>query len=139
MEDAFLDRLTPKQRSMNMSRIRGKDTKPELFVRRVTYSLGYRYRLHGRDLPGTPDLVFRGRRKAIFVHGCFWHGHGCGRSHKPRTRSEYWSAKLSRNRARDKRQLDSLKKLGWSAIVIWECETTDRDLVAARISEFLGS
>ena len=138
MEDAFLDRLTPKQRSMNMSRIRGKDTKPELFVRRVAYSLGYRYRLHGRDLPGTPDLVFRGRRKAIFVHGCFWHGHGCRRSHEPRTRSEYWSAKLSRNRARDKRQLDSLRKLGWSAIVIWECETADRDLVAARIREFLG-
>ena len=133
-----MDRLTPEQRSANMSRIRGKDTKPELAVRRLAHAMGYRFRLHRRDLPGSPDLVFPGRRKVIFVHGCFWHGHDCGMAHVSRTRPDYWAAKINRNRARDESRLRALRELDWDALVIWECETKDRDALGARIRDFLA-
>ena len=102
-----------------MSRIRGKDTKPEIAVRRLAHAMGYRFRLHRRDLPGSPDLVFPGRRKVIFVHGCYWHGHGCGMAHVSKTRPAYWARKIERNQARDASNLGSLRDLDWDALVIW--------------------
>lgn len=120
-----------------MSRIRGKDTKPELAVRRLAHAMGYRFRLHRRDLPGSPDLVFPGRRKVLFVHGCFWHGHDCRKGHMPRTRTAYWAAKIKRNTERDVASLDALRELGWDALVVWECELKDRVAVESRISSFL--
>jgi DNA mismatch endonuclease (patch repair protein) len=123
-----------------MARIRKTNTQPEIVVRRLAHRLGYRFRLHRRDLPGTPDLVFPGRRKVIFVHGCFWHQHDCrlGRR-RPRTREEYWGPKLDRNVARDCFARTELASLGWDVMVVWECEVRDLSRVAARLREFLGS
>lgn len=122
-----------------MSRVRSKDTAPEMVVRRLVHGLGYRYRLHGANLPGKPDLVFASRRKAIFVHGCYWHGHDCKRGQRlPSTRQDYWLPKLRRNRERDARNLSSLGQLGWDVLTVWECETKDREALAGRLVEFLG-
>src|SRR5690606_27253748 len=102
---------------------KSKDTAPELAVRKLVYSLGYRFRLHRRDLPGNPDLAFIGRRKVIFVHGCFWHGHSCSRgARSPKTNEEYWHSKVNRNRERDAKNLALLAMLGWGVYIIWECE-----------------
>lgn len=121
---------------------RGKGTGPEMAVRRLVHGLGYRYRLHGRKLPGSPDLVFGPRRKVIFVHGCFWHQHRdpwCPIAHVPFSRREYWQAKFDRNRARDERQLAALTAEGWTALVLWECQVTGADAAALedRIKTFL--
>src|SRR4051812_25213251 len=117
---------TSLSRSANMRAIRSTGMKPELSVRQTVYALGYRYRLHRRDLPGVPDLVFSARRRAIFVHGCFWHQHrGCRMAHLPKTNLSYWLPKLSRNVTRDKKNVRSLRRLGWDVLVIWECETKD--------------
>ena len=122
-----------------MRRIRKADTKPELFVRRLAHALGYRYRIHRKDLPGTPDLVFPGRKKVIFVHGCFWHQHeGYRLQSQPRSRHDYWVPKLKRNVERDAQNLAALAELGWEMLVIWECETKDRLALAARLASFLG-
>jgi len=130
-----MDTLTRKQRSALMARIRGKDTGPELFVRKLVHGMGYRYRLHRRSLPGTPDLVFPARGKVIFVHGCFWHKHArCSRL--PKSRTEYWHPKLEANRQRDLKSRRKLRALGWKALIIWECELGKEDL-AERIAEFL--
>lgn len=112
-----------------MRAIRGKDSKPEMLVRRFIHSLGYRYRLHRRDLPGCPDIVFLSLRKVIFVHGCFWHRHNCrkGRS-VPATRREFWRKKLGKNKLRDKRNVRDLKRLGWRVLQIWECQVSERRL-----------
>lgn len=123
-----------------MARIRSKDTKPEMRVRRLVHGMGYRYRLHAKDLPGRPDLVFRPRRKAIFVHGCFWHRHeGCSRNRSPKSpeRRDYWRMKLNGNVQRDRRNIDALKRMGWRSLVIWECETTDTDRLSERLRSFL--
>lgn len=109
-----------------MSRIRGKNTKPEMIVRRGLHALGLRYRLHDRQLPGSPDLVFTGRRAAIFVHGCFWHGHDCPLFRLPSTRTDFWSAKIERNRERDAQALEALHSGGWRSLVIWECALRGR-------------
>ncbi len=134
------DALTKTQRSYNMSRIRGKDTTPEMIVRRLVHSMGYRYRLHVRSLPGTPDIVFHSRRQAIFVHGCFWHRHSCklGRP-MPKTRRSFWKTKLEGNRLRDARQRRVLLRMGWQALTIWECQTKARMLerLRQRIATFL--
>jgi DNA mismatch endonuclease (patch repair protein) len=104
-------------------RIRKTGTKPELIVRGLAHALGYRYRLYRRDLPGTPDLVFPGRRNVIFVHGCFWHRHNCRDGRKlPRSKAEYWKPKLARNSALDRKHLAALEAMGWDALVLWECE-----------------
>lgn len=135
------DFLTPEQRSDRMRLVRGRDTKPELLVRRLTHALGYRYRLHRRDLPGTPDMVFPSRQKAIFVHGCFWHQHpdpACRLARMPKTRLSYWGPKMERNMRRDEENLGCLTAIGWDALVIWECQTRDRDQLTIRIVEFLG-
>jgi len=134
------DTVTPKRRSEIMSNIRAKGMKPEMFVRRLVHSMGYRYRLHRKDLPGKPDLVFPSRRKVIFVHGCFWHQHAdpaCKISRRPQSNQDYWLPKLERNVARDAEHQARLTELGWDALVIWECETKDRDALGARIGEFL--
>jgi DNA mismatch endonuclease Vsr len=122
-----------------MSRIRKTGSKPEVRVRQLAHRLGYRFRINLRSLPGTPDIVFPGRRKAIFVHGCFWHQHeGCRHANKPRTRPDYWLPKLARNVDRDTRVSGSLRELGWSVLVIWECEIKDCASLALRLKEFLG-
>jgi len=132
------DHLSAKNRSALMARIGGKDTAPELRVRKIAHGLGFRYRLHGRGLPGRPDLVFRGRRKVIFVHGCFWHGHShCKRGALPKSNVDYWNEKIDRNRERDHRQVDTLKAEGWDVLVIWECETKNLDILKRRIEHFL--
>lgn len=126
-------------RSDNMRRIRSKDTAPEMAVRRLTHGLGYRYRLHRKDVPGKPDLVFPARRKVIFIHGCFWHQHpGCREGRPPKSNTAYWLPKLERNQQRDKAALESLATLGWDALVIWECEIKDGPGLARKIAEFLG-
>ena len=118
-----MDRLTPQRRSANMSKVRGKDTGPEMTVRRIAHRLGLRYRLHRKDLPGTPDLVFPRYKLVLFVHGCFWHRHGdCRRASTPATRIEFWEAKFSKNLSRDQRQSQLLRDMGWDVRVIWECE-----------------
>jgi DNA mismatch endonuclease Vsr len=128
----------PEARRRNMSAIRGRDTKPELRVRRLLHALGYRFRLHRRDLPGRPDIVFPGRRKVIFVHGCFWHRHGCRNAVLPRARRDWWESKLSRNVERDAGNVAALEFLDWTVLTIWECETkADSDLVEI-VQRFLG-
>ncbi len=115
------DKMTPEQRHYCMSRIRGKDTKPEMIVRRFLWSHGYRYRLHRKTMPGKPDIVIRRLRVAIFINGCFWHGHDC-RESRPQTNAEFWRAKIERNRARDLDVGIELRNAGWYVITIWECE-----------------
>ncbi len=124
-----------------MSRVRGRDTKPEMLVRRLTHGMGYRYRLHRRGLPGSPDLVFPSRMKVIFVHGCFWHQHldpGCKFARLPKSKLDFWGPKLETNRERDERNLVLLAELGWDVLVIWECQTKNREELQTRIGEFLG-
>ena len=135
MTDVF-DR---EKRSEIMARIRGRDTKPEMIVRRIAHALGFRFRLHRRDLPGSPDLVFPKYRAVIMVHGCFWHRHpGCRYASSPKTRVRFWEAKFEGNVVRDRRNEEALGELGWRVMVIWECETGDREAVAERIVGFLG-
>ena len=117
----MVDSLTPEQRSERMSRIRGSDTKPELLVRRFLHAAGFRYRLHVRDLPGKPDLILPKHRTVVFVHGCFWHAHGCQKGRIPGTRSEFWQEKFASNKARDARNMRALRRLGWQVITVWEC------------------
>ena len=128
---------TDSKRSQIMRAVKCKDTAPEMVVRRLVHSLGYRYRLHRRDLPGKPDLVFGPRRKVIFVHGCFWHGHACKRGNRePKTNTDYWRRKVQTNRERDRSTLEELGVGGWETLVIWECETKQKSL-SSRISSFL--
>ena len=132
------DIYEPRKRSEIMSRIRGRGTKPEIIVRRIAHNLGFRFRLHRKDLPGRPDIVFPRHRAVIMVHGCFWHRHpGCKHASSPKTRESYWKNKLEDNVARDRRNETALRELGWRIMVIWECETKDREAVAARIKSFL--
>ena len=133
-----MDKISPQQRSWQMSRVGRADTAPEMAVRRIAYTLGYRYLLHDRRLPGSPDLVFRSRKKVIFVHGCFWHRHeGCRRTTMPKTREEFWNAKFDANQARDCRNLEALNSLGWQVLTIWECETRREIDLMERIRVFL--
>lgn len=121
-----------------MRRIKGKNTKPEMIVRRLLHSMGYRYRLHAKELPGKPDVVFRPQKKAIFVHGCFWHQHSaCPNGRLPGSKQEFWKPKLSRNVIRDEKQLDQLEKAGWHVFVVWECQTTDLNELKRSLSHFM--
>jgi len=124
-----MDRLDTEARSRLMSKVRGKDTAPEMAVRRFLHAAGLRYRLHDRTLPGRPDLVFKSRRVAVFVHGCFWHQHvGCPRAKLPTTRASFWRQKMETNAARDRRSIRRLRSMGWRALVVWECEIGERSL-----------
>ena len=125
-------------RSANMRAIRSKDMQPELKVRSLVHKLGYRFRLHRKDLPGKPDLVFGPRRKVIFVHGCFWHSHNCKAAHIPKSNQEYWGPKLERNKTRDGKNIEALGAKGWQALVIWECEADDECGLKKRLRAFLG-
>ncbi|MDE2849334.1 MAG: very short patch repair endonuclease [Acidobacteriota bacterium] len=135
----MVDTVSAAQRSQIMSRIRSEGTKPEIAVRRLTHSLGYRYRLHRKDLPGTPDLVFPSRRKVIFVHGCFWHQHrDCDHMHVPQSNRDYWLPKLRRNAERDSKHERRLAELGWKTLVLWECEVSQGgEALGERIRDFL--
>ncbi len=132
------DRLTPEARSANMARIRGRDTGPEIAVRRALHAAGFRFRLHRRDLPGTPDIVLVRQRIAILVHGCYWHRHeGCRNATTPGTRADFWQAKFAANVERDARKTSALQTAGWKVVVIWECEAAKPDRLAAVIRERL--
>lgn len=137
----MIDSLTPKERSQRMSRVRGKDTKPEMVVRRLVHGMGYRYRLHRRNLPGIPDLVFPSRKKVIFIHGCFWHRHPdpkCKLARLPKSRLEFWKPKLEANRRRDLENINKLLLLGWEVLVVWECELGDKEQLENTVGSFLG-
>lgn len=134
-----MDILSRDERSARMRLIRGADTKPELAVRRMLFRLGYRYRLRPKDLPGKPDIVFRTRHKVVFVHGCFWHGHeGCRMGRPPKSNVEFWKSKIARNRERDKTVSEELAALGYTSLVVWQCELTDSAALERRLLAFLG-
>lgn len=126
-------------RSETMARVKSRNTSPELMVRRLLTRLGYRYRLHRRDIPGNPDIAFVGRRKAIFVHGCFWHGHDCKRGARlPKANADYWEKKIAGNRARDVAVREQLEQMGWEAMIVWECELRRPGEVGARLQSWVG-
>jgi DNA mismatch endonuclease (patch repair protein) len=130
---------TAEQRSRIMRAVKGSDTAPEMTVRQLVHRMGYRFRLHRKDLPGKPDLVFPGLHKVVFVNGCFWHGHDCARGARtPKANAEYWRGKITRNSLRDASNLASLEAKGWRAAVIWECELKDPAQVKKRLAGFLG-
>jgi DNA mismatch endonuclease (patch repair protein) len=131
------DILTPAERSARMALIRSVDSIFELKVRSALHRRGYRYRKHDRRLPGKPDIVFSSRRKVVFLHGCFWHGHHCRLGRMPKSRSHYWVPKISGNRLRDKKNIRALRALGWSSLIIWECQLSAFDALIARIEHFL--
>jgi DNA mismatch endonuclease (patch repair protein) len=131
---------TPELRSRIMRAVKSRDTAPELLVRRLAHSMGYRFRLHRKDLPGKPDLVFPGRRKVIFVHGCFWHGHDCARGARaPKRNRSYWLKKINRNRERDQASCARLTDLGWKPLIIWECDLGNETRLKAQVRKFLNT
>jgi len=135
-----VDTISRRRRSENMRRIRSQNTKPELIVRSQLHRLGYRFRLHRRELPGSPDVVFPSRRKVIFVHGCFWHQHGrCVDGRLPKSRPSYWAPKLLRNKQRDKSCRAKLARLGWRSFVLWDCQINNCDKLQKRLVRFLGN
>ena len=131
-----MDRLTPERRSWLMSRVRARDTSAEVRVRRAAHSMGLRYRLYRRDLPGTPDLVFPKHRVVVFVHGCFWHRHrDCKKATTPKSRVEFWKSKFDRNTVRDRLAIEELGALGWRVAIIWECQTKDEEALSRILDE----
>lgn len=133
-----MDTRTPEQRRRIMQSVKQKNTKPELVVRQVLHRLGYRFRLHRKNLPGRPDIVLPRHRKAIFVHGCFWHWHGCPKGQLPKSRLDYWLPKLEGNVKRDRTKIEQLESLGWDVLVVWQCETRDLEELAVRLEAFVG-
>lgn len=133
-----MDNLDSRQRSELMSRVRRENTSPELTVRRALFALGYRFTLHKKDLPGRPDIVFTKRKKVIFVHGCFWHGHICRYARLPKSNTDFWSEKIERNRLRDARKTAELSSLGWSVLTLWQCEIHDKNSLNQILKSFLG-
>ena len=139
MSGGPIDVYPPEKRSAVMRQVKGKDTAPEMTVRRALTALGARYRLHRKDLPGNPDIVMPGRRLALFVHGCFWHGHDCARGARvPKANRDYWVAKVGRNKVRDNRSRADLEARGWRVETIWECELKDADGLRARLARLVG-
>lgn len=133
-----MDTLTRKQRSERMARVRSRDTQPERTVRSLLHALGYRFRLHARDLPGNPDIIFRSRRCVILVHGCFWHRHACPNGRRlPKSRLGFWKPKLEGNKRRDEVTRAKLKRIGWRVLVVWECKVNDTDTLGASLRRFL--
>lgn len=134
-----MDKLSPTERSRVMSVVRSKDTTPELVVRRLLHTMGFRFRLHRKDLPGKPDIVLPKYQACIFVHGCFWHQHPrCKRATRPSSRVEFWDEKLDGNIARDKKNIRALKKLGWRVLVVWECQTKKPEILRQQIIRFFS-
>lgn len=135
--NSVADIHTKEKRSLIMSRIRSSDTWPELAVRKLLFSMGYRYRLHPKDLPGKPDIVFPKKKKAIFVHGCFWHSHGCKRGQPPKSRLEYWLPKLENNKKRDTQTIAALETMGWKTLIVWQCQIKDISMLRTTLKLFL--
>lgn len=131
------DRVSKEKRSEIMRAVKSKNTTPEMTVRKLVFSMGYRYRLHRKDLPGSPDLVFPGRKKVIFVHGCFWHGHGCKKGAPPKSRQDYWMSKITTNKIRDKMVQALLKRQGWGVLVIWQCQLPKGQQLSRNIQRFM--
>lgn len=132
------DMFTPERRSEIMARIKSVDTNPEMRLRQIIHALGYRFRLHRRDLPGNPDIVLPSYHAAIMMHGCFWHGHTCKDGRRPESNSAYWEKKLDRNIERDRRNASALRRLGWRCMVVWECQLKNQDRIARRVERFLA-
>lgn len=133
-----MDKFDKDKRSLIMSRVKGKDTKPEVFIRSIVHRLGFRFRKNRPDLPGKPDIVLPKHRKVIFVHGCFWHGHNkCSRAVRPESNKAFWSEKLDKNIVRDRKNVRALRKLGWKVLIIWQCETKDAEALTGKIKAFL--
>lgn len=133
-----MDRVTQAVRSKIMASVHTRDTGAEKAVRSLVHGLGYRYSLSRQDLPGRPDLAFVSRKKIIFVHGCFWHGHSCKHGRLPKSKLDYWEPKIATNRTRDRQQIRELKKRGWSVMVIWQCQLKKRNALETRVRSFLG-
>ncbi|MCL2742231.1 MAG: DNA mismatch endonuclease Vsr [Planctomycetaceae bacterium] len=134
------DHLTKEKRSWNMSRIRSKETAPEIAFRKLIYRAGFRYRLYDKTLPGKPDLVMKKHKIIVFIHGCFWHGHeNCRRGNKPKTHKKYWNAKIKGNVARDRKNITTLENSGWRVFAVWECELKDLETVLQKFKEFVGT
>lgn len=134
------DVFQPEERSRIMAKVRGENTSPERLVRSLVHKLGYRFRLHRKDLPGKPDIVLPRHKKVIFVHGCFWHQHeGCPHAARPTSNIEYWNRKLDRNMVRDRENLRKLEYLGWNVLIVWECETRDHEKLLEKLTGFLAS
>ena len=134
-----MDSLSPEQRARTMSRIKGRNTGPELLVRKLLHRMGFRFRLHARELPGTPDIVLPKYRTVIFVNGCFWHGHDCKKgSRRPKSNQDYWLTKISKNQKRDAVNQAALLNLGWDVLILWECELRNHDQLAQRLKNFLS-
>lgn len=132
-----MDKLTPEHRSWNMGRIKSGDTKPELTVRSILHRMGYRFRLHRKDLPGKPDIVLPKYKTVIFVHGCFWHRHeGCKYAYTPKSRTDFWQKKFQSNVARDQKALSTLAEMGWRVLIIWECEVKKTEFIMERLQIF---
>lgn len=131
-----MDTRSPEQRSYIMSSVRSRDTAPELLVRRLVHSLGLRFRVHRKNLPGRPDLVLPKHRAVIFVHGCFWHGHGCPKGRLPKSRLGFWRPKIERNQIRDTESAKALRSSGWRVLTVWQCQTKDTDRLRARLAKF---
>jgi len=132
------DTRTPEQRRRIMQSVATKDTEPELALRKLIYRLGFRYRLHSKKLPGRPDIAFPGKKKVIFMHGCFWHAHGCEKGHAPKSRLDYWAPKLAATKERDALSGKRLRALGWSVMTVWQCELKNLEALERKILEFLS-
>jgi DNA mismatch endonuclease (patch repair protein) len=133
------DVLTPAERSAVMRRVKGRDTAPELKLRKLLTRLGLRYRLHRKDLPGSPDAAMIGKKTAVFMHGCFWHGHDCKRgAREPKANADYWRGKIARNRARDAVNVSAYEAMGWRAVTVWECELRDEAALETRLRALFG-
>ena len=140
LPNSEMDKFSPEKRSRNMAQIKGKNTKPEILVRSLLHCMGYRFRLHGKKLPGKPDIVLAKYKAVIFVHGCFWHGHeNCKRATLPETRPEFWEKKISGNRIRDNNNIAALENLGYRCLIVWQCELKDKVLLEQRLSDFLNA
>ena len=133
-----MDTRNTAKRSEIMSAVRTKNTGPELLVRKLLFAQGYRYRLHRKGLPGRPDIVFPGRNKAVFVHGCFWHGHLCSKGKLPKSRLHYWRPKIAENKKRDSRNVIQLRRMGWRTLVVWQCELKNDKMLMRKLKSFLG-
>lgn len=133
------DHVSPPNRSAIMKTVGTKNTGPEMIVRRLLHSKGYRYRLHRRDLPGSPDMVFPRLRKALFVHGCFWHGHDCSKGRLPKSKLDYWGPKIEANKERDRRAVAALTEMGWGVETIWQCELRDIPAISTKLNDFLSA
>ncbi|MBB6134610.1 DNA mismatch endonuclease (patch repair protein) [Massilia aurea] len=134
-----MDKLTPAHRSWLMGRVKSKNTSPEMAVRRLVFSMGFRYRLHVKSLPGSPDLVFAGRKKVVFVNGCFWHGHdSCKYGRLPKNNTDFWAAKITRNRERDTENINALERLGWNVHTVWQCELKNPEKLQSELNDFLS-